>query len=472
MNKTKMIGTIGPSSSDYEIIKKMIITGIDVVRINMSYASFEFAKAAILNVRKIDLELNKETGIMLDTRGPEIRIGGIEKPTIKLEKDKTIRLVYSDIIGTSEIIPIPYKEIISYSKEGDFIYLNNANVKLEVIAKDEETLICKIKNDGFIISESTINLPNISFDIKFLSNYDREVIKFAIDMQVDYLALSHVKEEMDILDVNDLLISLNDNDIELIAKIENKTALEQIDKILKVSDGIIISRGDLGIELGVEKIPSIQKKLTKLAKDKEKICIVATEMLASMEENIKPTRAEVSDVANAVLDKTDALMLGAETAIGAYPLEAVNTMNSIIDDIEKEIDYNDLLLEISRKEEINISKAIAYSSVDSANRVKAEAIICSTLSGKTAKDISNYRPSCPVIAISPSSKVVRGLSINYGIIPISVGMAETTDELIELSLEAAKKVLNLSVGKKIVIVGSFPIKSVNYTNFMKIEEIK
>ena len=472
MNKTKMIGTIGPSSSDYEIIKKMIITGIDVVRINMSYASFEFAKAAILNVRKIDLELNKETGIMLDTRGPEIRIGGIEKPTIKLEKDKTIRLVYSDIIGTSEIIPIPYKEIISYSKEGDFIYLNNANVKLEVIAKDEETLICKIKNDGFIISESTINLPNISFDIKFLSNYDREVIKFAIDMQVDYLALSHVKEEMDILDVNDLLISLNDNDIELIAKIENKTALEQIDKILKVSDGIIISRGDLGIELGVEKIPSIQKKLTKLAKDKEKICIVATEMLASMEENIKPTRAEVSDVANAVLDKTDALMLGAETAIGAYPLEAVNTMNSIIDDIEKEIDYNDLLLEISRKEEINISKAIAYSSVDSANRVKAEAIICSTLSGKTAKDISNYRPSCPVIAISPSSKVVRGLSINYGIIPISVGMAETTDELIELSLEAAKKVLDLSSGKKIVIVGSFPIKSVNYTNFMKIEEIK
>lgn len=472
MNKTKMIGTIGPSSSDYEIIKKMIITGIDVVRINMSYASFEFAREAILNVRKIDLELNKETGIMIDTRGPEIRIGGIEKPTINLEKDKIIRLVYSDIIGTSEMLPIPYKEIITYSKEGDFIYINNANVKLEVIAKDEETLICKIKNDGFIISESTINLPNISFDIKFLSNYDREVIKFAIDMQVDYLALSHVKEEMDILDVNDLLISLNDNDIELIAKIENKTALEQIEKILKVSDGIIISRGDLGIELGVEKIPSIQKKLTKLAKEKEKICIVATEMLASMEENIKPTRAEVSDVANAVLDKTDALMLGAETAIGAYPVEAVNTMNSIIDDIEKEIDYNDLLLEISRKEEINISKAIAYSSVDSANRVKAEAIICSTLSGKTAKDISNYRPSCPVIAISPSSKVVRGLSINYGIIPISVGMAETTDELIELSLEAAKKVLDLNKENKVVIVGSFPIKSVNYTNFMKIEEIK
>ncbi len=472
MNKTKMIGTIGPSSSDYEVIKKMIIAGIDVVRINMSYASLEFAKEAILNVRKIDLELNKETGIMLDTRGPEIRIGGLEKPNIKLEKDKTIRIVCSDIIGNKDIVTVPYKEIISYSKEGDYIYLNNASVKLEVIAKDDETLICKIKNDGFIISESTINLPSISFDIKFLSNYDKEIIKFAVEMQIDYLALSHVKEELDILDVNDLLIGLNDNEIQLISKIENRTALEQIDKILKVSDGIIISRGDLGIELGIEKIPSIQKKLTKLTKEKEKICIVATEMLASMEENVKPTRAEVSDVANAVLDKTDALMLGAETAIGAFPIEAVNTMNSIIEEIEKEIDYNDLLLEISRKEEINISKAIAYSSVDSANRVKASAIVCSTLSGKTALDISNYRPSCPVIAISPSSKVVRGLSINYGIIPISVGMAETTDELINLSLMATKKVLKLDEGEKIVIVGSFPIKSVNYTNFMKIEEIK
>ena len=437
----------------------------------MSYASIEFARDVILSVRKIDLELNTETGIMLDTRGPEVRIGGLEKPFINLQKNKTIRITYSDIIGNSDMISVPYREIITYSKEGDEIYLNNASVKLVVVAKDEDTLICSIKNDGTIISESTMNIPNISFDIKFLSKYDEEIIKFAVEMQIDYLALSHVKEEMDILDVNDLLISLNDNDIELISKIENKTALDQVERIIKVSDGIIISRGDLGIELGVERIPSIQKRLTKLVKDKEKICIVSTEMLASMEENNKPTRAEVSDVANAVLDKTDALMLGAETAIGAFPIETVKTMNSIIDDIEKEIDYNDLLLEISRKEEINISKAIAYSSVDSANRVKAGAIVCSTLSGKTAKDISNYRPSCPVIAISPSSKVVRSLSINYGIIPVSVGMAETTDELVKLSLEKVRKVLNLPKGSKVVIVGSFPIKSVNYTNFMKIEEI-
>ena len=472
MNKTKMIGTLGPSSNTYEVIRDMIYSGIDVIRINMSYASFDFAREAILNVRRINLEKKIETGIMLDTRGPEIRIGGLEKPMINLEKNKMIRIVYSDIIGNSELISVPYKEIIDHSKIGDQIYLNNANVKVEVVNKDDNTLLCNVKKEGIIKTESTINVPNSNINIPFLSNFDKEVVKFAVEMQVDYLALSHVKEEMDILDINDLLIGLNDNNIQLISKIENGQAIEEIDKILKVSDGIIIARGDLGIELDIEKVPSIQKKLTKLAKEKEKICIIATEMLASMEENDKPTRAEVSDVANAVLDKTDALMLGSETAVGKYPVQTVKTMNNIIDEIEKEIDYNDLLLEISRKEEINISKAIAYSSVDSANRVKASAIVCSTMSGTTAKDISNYRPSCPVIAVSPNAKVVRGLSVNYGIIPLNVGMAENTDELVEMSMDAAKKILNLNQGEKVVIVGSFPLESVNYTNFMKIEEVK
>ena len=472
MNKTKMIGTLGPSSNTYEVIRDMIYSGIDVVRINMSYASFDFAREAILNVRKVNLEQKIETGIMLDTRGPEIRIGGLEKPMIKLEKNKMVRIIYSDIVGNEQMISVPYKEIITHSKVGDEIYLNNASVKLEVVTKDEDTLVCTVKKDGIIKTESTIHVPNANIDIPFLSNFDKEVVKFAVEMQVDYLALSHVKEEMDILDINDLLIGFNDNNIQLISKIENKQAIEEIDKILKVSDGIIIARGDLGIELDIEKVPSIQKKLTKLAKDKEKICIIATEMLASMEDNDKPTRAEVSDVANAVLDKTDALMLGSETAVGNYPVQTVKIMNNIIEEIEKEIDYNDLLLEISRKEEINISKAIAYSSVDSANRVKASAIVCSTMSGTTAKDISNYRPSCPVIAVSPNAKVVRGLSINYGIIPLNVGVAENTDELVEMSMDSAKKILNLNPGEKVVIVGSFPLESVNYTNFMKIEEVK
>ena len=472
MNKTKMISTIGPNSSDYAIIKNMIASGVDVIRINMAYAKFDFARDVILNVRKINNEENVTTGIMLDTVGPELRICGLEKPVISLERGKLIRIVSTGIIGNSDIISVPYKEIIDHTKVGDFIYLNNATVKLQVTAKNDDTLLCQIHNTGKIISESTINIPNADFNIKFLSKYDEEVIKFALQMQVDYLALSNVREESDVLDVNDLLINLNDNNIQLLSKIENRHALDQIERILKVSDGIIISRGDLALDMNIEKVPNIQKTLTKLTKEKEKIVIISTDILASMENNDTPTRAEVSDIANAIIDNVDALILGSETAIGIYPVTTVKTMNKIIDEIENNINYNNLLHEITRNENIQISKAIAYSTVDSANRVGAKAIICSTMSGSTARDISNYRPSCPVVAISPNSKVVRGLTINYGIIPHIVGMAENTDELVELSLQAVKKILKLEAGDKVVIAGSFPLESVNYTNFMKIEEIK
>lgn len=472
MNKTKIVSTIGPSSSDYNILKQMALAGVSVFRINLAYASLEFAREVILDVRRISLEINKEIGIMLDTRGPELRIGGLEKPTIHLEKDKIIRIIDSNIIGNSEMISVNEKEVVEHTSVGNSIYLNNASVKLMVINKDEDTLVCRVINEGDIISESTINIPEIKFNINFLSNYDKEVINFAVNMQVDYLALSHVKEEMDVLDVNDLLISLNDNNIQIISKIENKDALEEIDKILNVSDGVIISRGDLGIEISIEQIPRLQKALAKKVKEKEKICIISTEMLSSMKNSVKPTRAEVSDIANAVLDNVDALMLGEETAIGSYPLEAVKVMKSSIEDIEKDINYKEYLDKLTKNKNIDISKAISYAACEAAREVNAKVIVCSTLSGVTAKDISNYRPCCPLIAISPNSKIVRGLSINYGIIPMTVGQAETTDELVEISKRACMKALELNDKDKIVIVGTFPLHNVNYTNFLKIEEIK
>ena len=472
MNKTKIVATIGPSSSDYNILKQMALSGVSVFRINMAYASLEFAREVILDVRKISLEISKEIGIMLDTRGPELRIGGIEKPVIHLEKDSIIRILNSSIIGNSEMVSVNEKAVIEHTSVGNTIYLNNASVKLVVINKDEDTLVCRVINEGDIISESTINIPDIKFNINFLSNYDKEVITFAVQMQVDYLALSHVREEMDVLDVNDLLISLNDNNIQIISKIENKDSLDEIDKILNVSDGVIISRGDLGIEMPIEKLPRLQKALAKKVKSKEKICVISTEMLSSMKNSIKPTRAEVSDIANAVLDNVDALMLGEETAVGSYPLEAVKIMKSVIEDIEKDIDYKKILTELIKNKDIDISKAISYSACEAACAIKASAIVCSTLSGTTAKDISNYKPSCPLVAISPNSKIVRGLSINYGIIPLSVAAADTTDELIDISKRACMKALELNDSDKIVIVGTFPLHNVKYTNFLKIEEVK
>ncbi len=472
MNKTKMIATIGPASKNKEIIKNMIIEGVDVIRINMSHSNFDEAKEIIFSTREIDRELSTSTGIMIDTRGPEIRIGKLEKPKIKLEKGKTIRISKSNVIGNANVISTTLPEIIKYCKMGEKLLLNDGNVELVVVSKDEDSLVCFINNDGLIVSNCSINIPDADFDLKFLSNYDKETVKFAVLMQVDYLALSHVKSQMDVLDINDLLIELNDNHIQMISKIENKSAIDEIKGILKVSDGVMIARGDLGVEVDIEKIPSIQKKIATLTKESEKICVIATEMLLTMQDNPRPTRAEVSDVANAVLDKTDAVMLSSETAVGKYPVETVKTMNKIIDEIEKEINYNELLLEYVRKEKLDISMAIAYSSVDSANRVKAGAIVCSTMSGDTAKKISNYRPGCPVIALSPDEKTIRGLSINYGILPMTVSMVDSTDEIVNMSVNAAKKLLNLSQGKKIVIAGSFPLKSVDYTNFMKIEEIK
>ena len=472
MNKTKMIATIGPSSMQEEVIKEIIRKGADVIRINMSHASMEFANDIILKTRKISKELDTEVGIMIDTRGPEIRIGEIEPSTLKLYKGKTIRIVKNTIVGNSDMISISIPAVTGHCKIGEKILLNDGEVELEVKATDGETLICEIKNDGYIRSNCSMNIPNANFNIKFLSKYDKETIKFAVDMEVDYIALSLVNSHLDVLDVNDLLIELNESHIQLISKIENQSALDSLEEIIKMSDGIMISRGDLGIEVDLEKIPSLQKKISKLTKEKEKICIVATEMLASMQNSPRPTRAEVSDVANAVIDGTDAVMLSSETAIGSYPVETVETMNKIIDAIENEMDYNDILHDINRNDSIDTSKAISYSCVDCANRVGAKAIVCSTLSGTTAKEISNYRPGCPVIAISPDPKVVRNLVINYGIFPLKVTKVNSTDEMINLSILSAHKVVELQKDDKIVIVGSFPLESVKYTNFMKVEEIK
>lgn len=472
MNKTKMIATMGPSSQTKEVIKDMIINGVDVVRINMSHSSFEEARDVILKVREIDREINSTTGIMIDTRGPEIRITTLENGRVKLEKGNKIRIVKNNIKGNENMISITLPEVLDYIKLNQRILLNDGSIELVVVLKTSDTLICEIKNDGYINDNCSINIPDADFSLKFLSEYDKETIKFAVMMEVDYLALSHVKSQLDILDVNDLLIELSDGRIQLISKIENKNAIDDIESILRVSDGIMIARGDLGIEIEVEKIPSVQKKIANFAKDQEKVCIIATEMLSSMHENPRPTRAEVSDVANAVLDGTDAVMLSSETATGKYPVETVKTTNKIIEEIEKEIDYNDLLLELGKKDRLSIPDAISYSTVDCSNRVSAKAIVCSTRSGNTAKKISHYRPSSPIIAVSPDEKTVLGLTINYGIVPVKVPLFESTDEIINVSTKTAKKVLNLENGDKIVIVGSFPLKSVEYTNFMKIEEIK
>ena len=468
MNKTKMISTVGPSSLDKEIIRGLIKSGSDVIRINMSHSNFDEAKKIIGYVREIDFEERILTGIMIDTKGPEIRIGSLEEKKLYLEKDKTIRVSESEIVGNKDIISISCRGVLSHIDIGGYIYLDSGKVKLEVIEKSSDIVLCKILNDAIINQYSKVNIPNLEYNMKFLSNYDQECIKFACENKADFIALSYVKDSADVLDVNDELISLNNNNIQIISKIENQSAIDDIEKIVKASDGIMISRGDLGLDTEIEKIPSIQRRVVELTKNEDKIIIIATEMLASMKENVRPTRAEVSDVAASVNEQVDALMLSSETAVGKYPVLTVETMRKIIESTERDIDYSNHLKNIINKSN-TISKAISYSAVTSANNIHADAIICSTSSGLTAKTISSYRPVCPVIAISPNEYVARGLSINYGIIPVFTRIMSSTDDLVELSKKAYRVMLKRDKGK-LVIVGSYPL-SVNYTNYLKIEEL-
>lgn len=464
-----MISTVGPSSLDKEIIRGLIKSGSDVIRINMSHSNFDEAKRIIGYVREINFEEKILTGIMIDTKGPEIRMGALEEKKLYLEKDKLIRISESEIVGNKDIISISSKGVISHIDIGGYIYLDSGKVKLEVIEKGNDILLCRILNYAIINQYSKVNIPNLDYNMKFLSNYDLETIKFACENKADYIALSYVKDQLDVLDVNDELISLNNNNIQIISKIENQSAIDDIENIIKASDGIMVSRGDLGLDTELEKIPAIQKRIVDLTKREEKIIIIATEMLASMKDNVRPTRAEVSDVASSVIEQVDALMLSSETAVGKYPILTVETMNNIIEETETEINYSEHLINTINKSN-TISKAISYSATSCANSINADSIVCATVSGTTAKIISSYRPACPVIAISPNEYVARGLCINYGIIPVFTKMMNSTEELVELSKKAYRVMLKKDTGK-LVIVGSFPL-SVNYTNYLKIEEIK
>lgn len=467
MNKTKMIATIGPSSRSKETIKQMILSGVDVIRINMSHSSFEDARDVILKVRELNRELSVITGIMIDTRGPEIRITELEKNKIKLLAGNTIRIVKNNIKGNENMISLTLPEVINYIKVGERILLNDGNVTLEVVSNSSDAIICEIKNDGYIKSNCSVNIPKANFNLKFLSEYDRETIKFAVLMQVDYLALSHVKDQLDVLDVNDLLIELSDDHIQIISKIENKTAIEEMKGILKVSDGVMIARGDLGIETGVENLPLYQQMMISKCRAKGKRVIMATQMMSSMKHSIRPTNAEVTDVANAILSGCDAIMTSDETTMGEYPVETIQNMKRICENVESYYRYDNKYAYVAE----NKTEIIASSVVNAANELGSKVIVAATMSGHSARAISNLRPNAPILATVPTRKVARTLALSYGVYPVVVNEYDSTDEVINDGVAQAKKFVELNSGDKIVIAGGFPNTGKKTTNFMKIEEI-
>jgi pyruvate kinase len=471
MNKTKIVATIGPSSSDKEILRKMYYAGMNVVRINLSHADYDFCKDII---KKID-EINEEEGsfiaIMLDLKGPDLRVDTFSGGSAFLKKDDKIRIYNKKILGDSTKFSISCPTLVKDIKKGAIIKLDDGKLELQVEAKGSDYLICKVLNEGFIKDKKSCNIPGVHISYSYLSDKDIEDIKFASKMKADFLALSFVSSHEDILAVNDLLIEIDDDHIELIAKIENKNALEDLDEIINLSDGVMVARGDLGVEVPMETVPGIQKRIIDRCHALGKVSIVATEMLSSMENVLRPTRAEVSDVANAVLDGVDAVMLSGETTIGKYPVATIDMMARIAVSAEEDINYLEFLENAMRTEKQDTTGIISYSVAESASRLGCKAIIASTRTGYTARKMSRFRPQAPIIAMSPNIKTLKALQLHFGIKGALIKEEKEFENIVKAAKKISKEKLELEKFDKILITGGYPVSVRSKTNFMLVEEI-
>ncbi len=470
MKKTKIIATIGPASKDEKIIREMILSGMDIARINMTYTDYKFAENIIKKIRNLNSELNTNVAIMLDLEGPDINVLKFEGGSAFFTKGTKIRIYKEEVLGDSTKFSVNYPDFVDKIKTYTTIKLNDGMIELLVVDKDIDSLICEVKVGGFIEDNQGVNVSCNQLELPFLSKKDINDIKFADKMNVDYLALSFVSSNDDVLAVNDLLIGLNNDHISIVSKIENQNAIDDMDEIIKNSDGVMVARGDLGVEIPLERVPGIQKQIISKCHRLGKVSIVAAEMLISMEQNARPTRAEVSDVANAVLDGVDAVMLSGETTVGKYPIQTVDTMAKIIESSEIDLNYYDFIDRTMRTEKQDISGNISYSTVECASRLKCKFIIVPTMSGYTAKKISRFRPICPIIALSPDIDVVKELKIYYGVYPIQISDIKTFDKMMKLVKDVATN-MGAKEYDKVIITGGYPFNEVKHTNFMKIEEI-
>ena len=466
MKKTKIVCSIGPASNSYEVFKKMVDAGMNVARVNFSHATIEERETVIDLVKKANAELGKNIGLLFDTKGPEFRNGEVEDGGIKLIPGEIIKIVKENVIGNHERFSVNHPEAVDSLNIGDTVQLENGLMKIEVIGKDVASVTCKIINGGILGSKKSLFAPGVKLNIPFISSDDEEDIRYAVRNNGDFLALSFVSSKEDVLEARKIIES-EKGSIKIISKIESMTGINNLDEILSVSDGVMVARGDLGEEVPISLLPVYQKKIIQRAREFGKVCIVATEMLESMKKNPRPTRAEVTDVANAVLDGTDAIMLSGETTVGAYPVEAVSFMASIASDAEdhsaKHFSYNG---------KIGRTECIAKAAVDLTSYVDVAAVAVESISGYSARMISNFRPNAPILANCTTAATARSLALNYGIYTCIVPLMDDTDELVNLVMQKTKEFFNLKKDDRIVITGGLPgIENERITNFLKMETI-
>ncbi len=475
MRRAKIVCTIGPATSSEKQLEALIAAGMDVARLNFSHGSHESHGEMIKRIRKLSAKLKKEVSILQDLQGIKIRVGRLNAEKVRLEKGAELSILKGDEKGDSKTIFIDYPWLIDDAGVGDVILLDDGLMKLEVIKKDKDSLRARVIEGGILKEHKGVNLPHMKISAPFFTEKDKNDLEFGIKMDVDYVALSFVRTPGDVKTVKKWL-SKRKVQIPLIAKIEKEEAIHSIDAILEEVDGIMVARGDLGVELPLEEVPMFQKMLIEKANAKGRIVITATQMLESMTQHSRPTRAESTDVANAVLDGTGALMLSAETSAGKYPVESVKVMDRIISYTETaapaQFAASKRGTDALMPEGVGLPEAIAHAASRAAEETGAGFIVAFTNSGFTARLVSKFRPSIPVIALSPEQKVVRQMSIYWGVVPFLVKHMDNTDELINGVESALIRSGHAKTGDRVVIVASLPPSISGKTNFMKIHEIK
>ncbi len=471
-NQTKIICTIGPASDSVEVMKQLVNAGMDVMRMNFSHGNHETHKERMTRLEEVNKELGTQVASLLDTKGPEVRTHLFKDGKAVVEEGDTVTIHMEEIEGSSSEFSVTYADLYKDVKKGDTILVDDGYLELTVTKITEDHKVVTVAENAHVLKNRRgINLPGIKTNLDFISSKDYQDIVWGCKNDVDFIAASFVRRASDVQEIKNIMKYSGNTNIQIIAKIENKEGVENIDEIIDIADGIMIARGDLGVEVPAEEVPVIQKEIIEKCLVAGKISVTATQMLESMIEHPRPTRAEVSDVANAIYDGTDAIMLSGESAIGMYPVESVQMMNKIANMIEAQVDRKEIVKRANKSAvqeraiETSIAISVAYTVIQS----KVNLIIVPTMSGRTAKYLSKYRPNTRILALTPTVKSAKGLQLHSGVEPVVFELLPDTEKVVSSAIKIAKKEYGIKSGDRIIITGGFPIGS--KTNGMRIVDI-
>ncbi|HJA20436.1 MAG TPA: pyruvate kinase [Candidatus Mediterraneibacter ornithocaccae] len=478
MKKTKVVCTMGPNTNDRELMRNLILNGMDVARFNFSHGDHEEQKGRMDMLKQLREELNANTAILLDTKGPEIRTGKLKDgKKVTLENGAVFTLTTEDIVGDAQKVSISYAGLPDDVDKGSTILIDDGLIGLTVIGKTETEIRCEVVNGGELGEKKGVNVPNVSVRLPAITEKDKDDIRFGVEQGIDFIAASFVRNAECVLEIKAYLKELNAPYTPIIAKIENAEGIRNIDEIIRAADGIMVARGDLGVEIPAEEVPYLQKMMIQKCNNNFKTVITATQMLDSMIRNPRPTRAEVTDVANAVYDGTDAVMLSGETAQGKYPLEALQMMVHIIENTEQHLDYETKLNKTGEQLKSGLSSAIGYSSVLAAANLNAKCIITPSVSGATTRVVSNLRPKQDILGVTPNERTLRRMSIYWGVRPLKTIQFKTTDDICNGAIELATVKQYIEPGDVVVLTAGIPSQNISQehtttSNMMRIATVE